>query len=200
MVEKQSSARVSRGRRPTAMLRVLTTMLCVLTSAALLVAAARKAVTRHSIERTVEALGCPKWLTKSAVLLLIAIEALAALVAIPAGGDLAAFAIVGLAAVFATAGTVAILQGLHIDCACFGTTHPIGLGWRQVATLPGSLVLAGLLVGAGVSGDMWHRTIAVVLCASVPDTMRVVRQTRDAVTDRISVDPDRRYSEVWSTP
>jgi hypothetical protein len=116
-----------------------------LVAALFLVAGLWKAADLGRLERTLEQLGLDRAQARPVAVAAVGAELVAAagLLASPAASWPRAL-VVALAAGFALAGLRALAVEQPIGCSCFGSLSQGRLGWRQVALLPGWLLLVAL--------------------------------------------------------
>jgi hypothetical protein len=162
-------------------------------AAAFLWASLSKAAAQRGFRQTILQIGVPGRLTRLTASTVIGLELLAgvSLLIVPAWWW-PRLLIVMLAVGFAGTGLVAVITGRRVTCRCFGDLGRGRLGWRQVALLPGWLLLAGAaqLWAPGWNVDQGLAVLAVVLFAMIalrlPTQQRAVRKVR---ADRIALAP-----------
>jgi hypothetical protein len=116
-----------------------------LVAALFLAAGLWKAADLGRLERTLEQLGLARAQVRPAAVAAVGAELVAAagLLASPAASWPRAL-VVALAVGFALAGLRALAVEQPIGCSCFGNVSEGRLGWRQIALLPGWLLLVAL--------------------------------------------------------
>jgi len=107
----------------------------------LLFAGAQKLANPTALRGTVIAVGLPYPELVACAAATIELATGAALVLVP-GSPATATALAGLGMVFAGTGALALMRRIHVNCACLGAISSSTLGWRQIALLPGWILVA----------------------------------------------------------
>ena len=106
------------------------------------------------------------------------------------GSWITAGGIAALAVTFALAASLALYRGLHLECACFGSSSSAPLGWRQLAMAPMWLALAAslMLVPPAFGGQRLPLTFAVVAVIATGVVIRLSPLLREHRAQRQAIE------------
>lgn len=174
------------------MIRLGSELIAVLGSTLFLLAACFKLGAPGRLLEPLDAIGVPAALASVLPVPLGLVELGAAAAIVFERGMVATGLVALLAALFLGAGLVSLFKGLDIPCHCLGSDRG-RLGWRQVASFPFWLLVAGLPFAPGFSQasgqERWLTFLVAVSLVSGVLCYRLARTALSARALRIAIGP-----------
>ncbi len=155
--------------------RALVMIAQALTAALFVWAGTAKIAQANPVRATISALGFGRPRAIASALGVAEVSVGLGLLLLP-GHPVTALLLGGLACMFGLAGLLALVRGLHVECACFGSHGAAPLGWRQLALMPVWLAIAVsvLAVPPTLADERVAVTLAVLAMVAVLAASRLM--------------------------